>query len=60
MSTFNISKISVVFENYEFSCVYLKIVYPGNREGGYPPSLPFESNKGRRMSPLRRDRTNGN
>ena len=60
MSTLNISKISVVLENYEFSFVYFEIVYQGNREEGYPPSLPFGNNKGRGMSPLRRDRTNGN
>ena len=33
MSTFNISKISFVFENYVFSFVYFEIVYPGNRRG---------------------------
>ena len=33
MSTFNISKISFVFENYEFSFVYFAIFYPGNRRG---------------------------
>ena len=33
MSTFNISKISFVFEKYEFSFVYFEIVYPGNRRG---------------------------
>ena len=51
MSTFNISKISVVFEKYEFSFVYFEIVYPGNRKGGYPPSLLFGRNKGRVCRP---------
>ena len=44
MSTFNISKISFVFENYEFSFVYFEIVYPLESKGvTHLPDLPSHS-----------------